>query len=273
MRALPLIATLLAMACTVSLSVEARLYTKPTTYVRATEPPPPLREDAAPGQPPTRGAVWVEGHWAWNGRWVWTPGAWKEPREGHVWEPPVCVAVEGDYRFYPGYFRPVTEPPPPVYREPGHIQLNTPAPSIRPSVELPDRVVIRPGEPPPATTGPELVRPEVVRPELDGPSVVAPGTDVTTPIGPGVEPTTPDVTPTAPTLRCELPIARVPRSTRRFGIAGEGFDEQVVVQVAGTVQAVRSVSPTSIQAETDRAGEVVLVRGQERAVCGRLELF
>lgn len=263
------------MACTVSLSVEARLYRKPTTYVRATEAPPPLREDAAPGQPPAQGAVWVEGHWAWNGRWVWTPGAWKQPREGHVWEPPVCVAVEGDYRFYPGYFRPTEEPPPPVYREPGHIQLNTPAPSIRPTVELPDRVIIRPGQTPPATTGPELVQP---RPEL-GSDVVAPG--VSTPIGPSpTTPTTPDASATSPTtpeasptLRCELPIARVPRSTRRFSLAGEGFDEQVVVQVGGTVQAVRSFTPTSIQAETDRAGEVVLVRGEERAVCGRLELF
>lgn len=277
LRVLFVAAALVASACTVSLTVEASLYTKPTTYVVATEPPPPLREDVAPGTPPNEASVWVEGHWSWNGRWEWTPGQWKEPRPDHVWEPPVCVVEDGRYEYFPGYFRPRTELPPPVYREPGHVQLHVPAPSVRPNTELPDRLVVRPGVEIPRTTGPAT-------------STVTPGTDVGTVGGVTTNPTLPEgtdlgggtTTPpeetppeenVAPALTCTLGIARVPRRNARFSLQGSGFDESVVVQVGGTLQTVRSFTETTIEAQTDRAGEVVVVRGEERVSCGRLALF
>ena len=27
--------------------------------------------------PPYPYAIWVRGHWAWRGRWVWMPGHWR----------------------------------------------------------------------------------------------------------------------------------------------------------------------------------------------------
>lgn len=282
LRVLFVATALLAGACTVSLTVEASLYTKPTSYVVATQPPPPLREDTAPGTQPTSASVWVEGHWSWNGRWEWTPGEWKEPRPDHVWEPPVCVVEDGRYEYFPGYFRPRTELPPPVYREPGHVQLHVPAPSVRPNTELPDRIVVRPGVEIPRTTGPTLA-PGVG--EVGGVTTnptLPEGTDVGgtgdtggngTEAGGGGTTTTPPVDNVAPALTCSLTITRAPRRTPRFSVQGTGFDQSVIVQVGGTVQTVRSVTPETIEAQTDRAGEVVLVRGEERASCGRLQLF
>jgi hypothetical protein len=164
-----------------------------------------------------------------------------------------------------------------VYREPGHVQLHVPAPSVRPNTELPDRLVVRPGVEIPRTTGPAT-------------STVTPGTDVGTVGGVTTNPTLPEgtdlgggtTTPpeetppeenVAPALTCTLGIARVPRRNARFSLQGTGFDESVVVQVGGTLQTVRSFTETTIEAQTDRAGEVVVVRGEERVSCGRLALF
>ncbi|MCB9601087.1 MAG: YXWGXW repeat-containing protein [Sandaracinus sp.] len=271
LRLLLVASALFAGACTVSLTVEASLYAKPTTYVVATEAPPPPREDVTPGPRPSDASVWVEGHWSWNGRWEWTPGAWKEPREGHVWEPPVCVVEDGRYEFFPGYFRPREEEPPPVYREPGHVQLHVPAPDVRPSTQLPDRIVVRPGVELPRTTGPGA-SPDVGTHPVDTTPTLPGGTDLTTP----PDTTPPETTPSTqqpPAMECALAITRAPRRNARFTVNGQGFDDTVVVQVAGTVQVVRAVTPTSLEAQTDRAGEVVLVRGEERVSCGRLELF
>ncbi|MEZ4247902.1 MAG: YXWGXW repeat-containing protein [Polyangiales bacterium] len=199
LRLLLVASALFAGACTVSLTVEASLYAKPTTYVVATEPPPPPREDVTPGPRPSDASVWVEGHWSWNGRWEWTPGAWKEPREGHVWEPPVCVVEDGRYEYFPGYFRPREEAPPPVYREPGHVQLHVPAPEVRPSTQLPDRIVVRPGVELPRTTGPGLSTDAGTHPVDTTPTL--PG-DLTTP------PETTPPTQQPPAMECSLAITR-----------------------------------------------------------------
>ena len=40
--------------------------------------PPPVREEVmVPAPSPQH--VWIQGHWAWNGRWVWQPGSWVVP--------------------------------------------------------------------------------------------------------------------------------------------------------------------------------------------------
>lgn len=52
-------------------------------------PPPPQVEvvTVAPGP----GQVWIRGHWAWRGAWVWVPGSWELVRPGHHW-------VDGHWR-------------------------------------------------------------------------------------------------------------------------------------------------------------------------------
>ncbi len=270
MSVLMLIAALALSGCTVTLTVDASWYVRPTTFRSATEPPPPLREDDARGTKPDPDAVWVTGHWDWQGSWVWVPGAWKKPEPNHEWEPPVCVAYNGDYRFYPGYFRPRDEEPPPVYREPGHIQVHVPD-AARPA-PLPDRVVVVPGQAPPENTA---------RPEL---ADTQPNTDPTRPDGlPTQQPEVgrPDVAPPdtveggnpQTALSCRLTITRVPRSAGNFTIEGSGFTDDVVVKVGGSTQTIRLRTDTQIQARTSSAGMVKVVRGSEEAECGRLELF
>lgn len=45
------------------------------------EPPPPRYTyvDYRPGY------VWIDGHWAWHGRWVWSEGYWVPERRGHYY--------------------------------------------------------------------------------------------------------------------------------------------------------------------------------------------
>jgi hypothetical protein len=67
-----------------------------TAYVSTA--PPPLKVEAKPA-PPGPKAVWIDGHWQWNGnRYVWAgghwernpkgtwvAGHWKKTPRGHVW--------------------------------------------------------------------------------------------------------------------------------------------------------------------------------------------
>jgi hypothetical protein len=46
-------------------------------------PPPPQVE--AVSVAPSANHVWIRGHWAWRGAWVWEPGYWELVRPGHVW--------------------------------------------------------------------------------------------------------------------------------------------------------------------------------------------
>ena len=262
----------LAMAgCGVTLTVEASWYVRPTAFRTAAEPPPPLQDDGDRGAKPDPDAVWVSGHWSWDVNWVWVPGAWKRPEPGHVWEPPVCVAWNGDYRYYPGYFRPREEEPPPVYREPGHIQVHVPDATV--AAPLPDRVAVVPGRPVPEQTGPRPDQPDV-----------EPNVDPTRPDGlPTRDPNVgrPDVVPPdvaegtdpQPSLTCRLTIARVPRSAGNFTIEGTGFTDDVTVKVGGSTQTIRLRTATQIQARTSSAGMVKVIRGSEEVECGRLELF
>ena len=143
-------APVLASACTVNATLSARWYVKPTSATRVDSAPPPLRDEGARPEAPSASSVWVSGHWSWEGRWVWKAGHWQEDvRPDHVWEPPVCVADEGEYHLYPGYFRPEAEEPPPIYREPGHIQLHVPVTGVQMPVS---RIPIEPDVDPPTQT-------------------------------------------------------------------------------------------------------------------------
>src|SRR5690606_8432808 len=53
---------------------------QPRHVIVRTAPPPPRRVAARP-RAPRYDAVWVEGHWTWNGaRYVWTAGRWERRR-------------------------------------------------------------------------------------------------------------------------------------------------------------------------------------------------
>lgn len=70
----------------------------PTARVHATAshgtvvyqaPPQPRVVVHNPPPAPYHGAVWVQGHWSWNGaQYVWTDGHYVRPRAGHVYVQP-----------------------------------------------------------------------------------------------------------------------------------------------------------------------------------------
>ncbi|MCA9612648.1 MAG: hypothetical protein KC586_07805, partial [Myxococcales bacterium] len=96
------------------------------SYVVVSAPPPPLVAAVTPGLKPSPDSVWVEGYWDWQGAgWIWVGGHWESPQPGHVWEPPVCVTVQGGgYQYHPGHWRPRDAAPPPIYRAEGTIQVH-----------------------------------------------------------------------------------------------------------------------------------------------------
>ncbi|HJK92601.1 MAG TPA: YXWGXW repeat-containing protein [Polyangiaceae bacterium LLY-WYZ-15_(1-7)] len=287
----PLLATSLLAGCTVSLTVSGSAYTRPTSWETTDRPPPPLREDEEPGERPDPAAIWVGGHWLWQGGdWVWQPGSWKKPNPGYVWEPPVVAAVEGRYRYYPGYFRPRDEAPPPVYRQPDQIQVHVPA-AIDANRDLPTRVVVSPAQPAPRDTldPSQLERPEASigedDPEAPTPRLEEAGegeaggeSEGGEGEGEGGELTNPNPDATQPdpqtvALSCSLTVARVPRSAGNFTVAGHGFTEDVVVTVGGSTAEIRLRTASQIQARTTRGGTVKVTRGDDVAECGSLELF
>lgn len=82
--------------------------------------PPPVRVAQARPIRPSSAAVWVEGHWSWQDRWVWVDGRWVVPeRPNHVWVKPVAEArVDGSFVYHRGYWRARSERPAAVYVAP-----------------------------------------------------------------------------------------------------------------------------------------------------------
>ena len=212
--------------------LDARAYQEPA-HVYVTTAPPPLRV-AVETQPEKADpdAFWVGGHYRWEGTWVWVGGAWMRPRPGYVWTAPVVVTeADGRHRYHPGYWRPGTSAPPPVYRDPGDVQVSVrPRPATRPGVqaEAGGSVRVRAGggvrvgggsqpsgptapqvtpQPPVAQPGPPTVRPQppVAQP---GPPTVRPQPPVAQPGPPTVRPQPPVARPGPPTVRPQPPVAR-----------------------------------------------------------------
>jgi hypothetical protein len=60
-----------------------------TQVVVVRQAPPPPRAHRARPRPQRSDAVWVEGHWEWNGRaHVWREGYYVNPRRGYVYVQP-----------------------------------------------------------------------------------------------------------------------------------------------------------------------------------------
>ncbi len=103
---------------------DAQAYIEPPTVVAQTAPPPPPVQVEVRSAQPSVQAVWVDGHYSWEGgRWVWLSGQWQTPRAGYVWQNPVGVQVQGGVRYHPGYWRPAHAEPPPVYRQPSAVPV------------------------------------------------------------------------------------------------------------------------------------------------------
>ena len=76
---------------------------------------PPARRVVVQAPPPApyAGAIWVEGHWQWNGaQYVWMDGYYTQPRAGYVYVQPRWerrgtgwVYVSGDWRAHRGAVR------------------------------------------------------------------------------------------------------------------------------------------------------------------------
>jgi hypothetical protein len=69
-------------------------------------PPPPARVEFVPLDP-GRGAVWIDGEWAWQGRrWAWRIGRWVAPPPGGRYSPWTVVRGEDGTTYYaPGAWR------------------------------------------------------------------------------------------------------------------------------------------------------------------------
>jgi hypothetical protein len=75
-----------------------------TNYIDVPFPPPPAQVEVVPPPPRDRGAVWVDGEWAWQGkRWVWVAGGWVAPPSGAYFAPWLAYRLDnGRLLFAPG---------------------------------------------------------------------------------------------------------------------------------------------------------------------------
>ncbi len=55
----------------------------PVAVVEVDSEPPPAQREVIVERP---GMIWIDGHWNWEGRWVWHPGYHERLREGYRWE-------------------------------------------------------------------------------------------------------------------------------------------------------------------------------------------
>lgn len=133
-----------------------RVYARPASGVVVYSAPPPPRVVVTRPPPPYAGAVWVDGHYQWNGaQYVWVDGYWIEPRPGYVFVQPRWEHQGGRYVYVPGGWarggrivHHVSPPRPAVVARPGHVHVHP-----RPVHPRPVVVQQRPGavrRPPPA---------------------------------------------------------------------------------------------------------------------------
>lgn len=68
--------------------------------------PPPVAPVEVIGVAPGPGYVWIAGHYAWHGRWVWIGGYWERvPRGYAVWVPGHWDRRAGGWVWVEGHWR------------------------------------------------------------------------------------------------------------------------------------------------------------------------
>jgi hypothetical protein len=77
----------------------------PPEEIVVQEAPPAPRVEVVPAAP-YAGAVWIGGHWRWEGRrHVWVGGHYERARPGFAWEPAHWPREPHGWRFVPGHWR------------------------------------------------------------------------------------------------------------------------------------------------------------------------
>lgn len=72
------------------------------------QPPPPRQTVIVRPAAPHPQAVWVEGHWQWNGRqYVWVDGYWAQHRQDHRYVAPHWEQQGNGWVYYEGYYEPI----------------------------------------------------------------------------------------------------------------------------------------------------------------------
>jgi len=294
-----ILALALSAGCTVSYRVSASAYVRPTAGIRVTTAPPPLRADVAQPAKPSDTAAWAPGHWDWQDGWEWVPGAWQEPRPGYAYEPPVCVEVHGGFDYYPGYYHPEAAEPPPVYRQPGTIQVHVTPAGTTPPVQ---RVAVQPNGGDATAQGADVTQGagtvtvqtgsteggsgQTVDATSNGANVTAGtgslsananGANVTAGTGSlNANANGANVTQQAGTLplACSLAVGTAPRGGL-VTIRGQGFAQGLTVRIGGQLAVVEDVTPNMVSARmpgSSRGGAVSITLSGATAACGNVSL-
>ncbi len=83
------------------------VYEPAPSYIVIVAPPPPQTVIVVPPPPPYDGAIWVRGHWRWNGHdYVWLTGHYIPPRAGYTFVQPRWEYRDQRYVYVRGYYRP-----------------------------------------------------------------------------------------------------------------------------------------------------------------------
>jgi hypothetical protein len=95
---------IVAPACSSSLPTPPETAHPRRAFVEVPYPPPAALVEVVPDRPEESGAVWLDGHWVWRGRYyVWQRGGWLVPPEGSAyatWQS--LLANDGRLLFAPG---------------------------------------------------------------------------------------------------------------------------------------------------------------------------
>jgi hypothetical protein len=96
---------------------DGTIYAEPEPTYTVYQAPPPPRQVVVQQRAPSQGAVWVNGHWQWNGyQYIWVDGYWVQPQQGYTYVQPRWEQRGGAYVYVQGYQRPSRV----VVRQPQH---------------------------------------------------------------------------------------------------------------------------------------------------------
>jgi hypothetical protein len=73
-----------------------------TAYVK--QAPPPVKAEVKPAAPSVT-AIWIDGHWQWNGnRYVWKKGHWEKKAKG-AWVKGQWKKTGRGHKWVPGHWK------------------------------------------------------------------------------------------------------------------------------------------------------------------------
>ncbi|MGE3630852.1 MAG: hypothetical protein AB7P00_13095, partial [Sandaracinaceae bacterium] len=139
----------------------------PQRVVVRAAPPPPVQVAVVRPMAPDNTAVWVDGHYKWEGAWVWVEGHYESGHPNEVWVAPVAHEEAGTVVYRPGFWCPRGQEPPPEYQQPGTVRVSVrpmddrqpqATATVRPMDDSRGTATVRPMDDPPPPRG-ATVRP------------------------------------------------------------------------------------------------------------------